>query len=540
MTIYARVTSPFITVRNLGLGLALSCGLVTTALAEEFRLDQYTPAEQARDGFALRRPTSLGHLKLGGQLQLAYSMNPLVVEETQGDADTERFKVVSNQLTAHAVVSLGLWDRLVLFGHLPVVIVMEGDEPYEGLQADGAGLSDVGFGARFRILGGNESIFGLAGQVRVSLPTAELLNEDQTLSGDSTASVTPEVIAELSPGPLNITANLGVRVASGADVPTVTSGSEMTFGLGGSIGLYEGKTWEGRGYLEAFGSTVFDAFFAREETTLEALAGFKALFPSGLVAGLAAGPGLGRGVGTPDVRVIGMFGYQPFADKPQPVVDPTDKCPDEKEDVDGFEDEDGCPDLDNDKDKILDTADACPMEPEDYDGFDDEDGCPEPDNDQDGFLDASDACPFQIGDNEGCPAIKPEVIVEEDRITFPRIYFDTDRARIRPESLGILSEVARTLNKNNHLVKLRVEGHADRRGPRDYNIDLSQRRAESVMRFLVSRGVDASRMEAKGYGPDRPNFKNAKTLKQYAINRRVEILIVETAEQNETVEQEAR
>ena len=65
----------------------------------------------------------------------------------------------------------------------------------------------------------------------------------------------------------------------------------------------------------------------------------------------------------------------------------SDKCPNVAEDKDGFEDDDGCPDLDNDKDGIPDTVDKCPNDPEDFDGFEDMDGCPDPDNDKDGICD---------------------------------------------------------------------------------------------------------------------------------------------------------
>ena len=65
----------------------------------------------------------------------------------------------------------------------------------------------------------------------------------------------------------------------------------------------------------------------------------------------------------------------------------SDKCMNVPEDKDGFEDEDGCPDLDNDKDGIPDSKDKCPNDPEDMDGFQDNDGCPDPDNDNDGICD---------------------------------------------------------------------------------------------------------------------------------------------------------
>lgn len=78
-----------------------------------------------------------------------------------------------------------------------------------------------------------------------------------------------------------------------------------------------------------------------------------------------------------------------------------DKCPNQPEDIDGFEDEDGCPDLDNDKDGIADKFDKCPMVPEDMDGFEDADGCPDLDNDSDAVVDASDKCPMAAEDKDG-------------------------------------------------------------------------------------------------------------------------------------------
>lgn len=86
-----------------------------------------------------------------------------------------------------------------------------------------------------------------------------------------------------------------------------------------------------------------------------------------------------------------------------------DRCPNDAEDLDGFEDNDGCPDYDNDNDGIPDSTDKCMNEPEDMDGFQDEDGCPDPDNDGDGIPDLDDQCPrvaedFDgIEDKDGCP-----------------------------------------------------------------------------------------------------------------------------------------
>ena len=87
----------------------------------------------------------------------------------------------------------------------------------------------------------------------------------------------------------------------------------------------------------------------------------------------------------------------------------SDKCPDIAEDIDGFQDDDGCPDLDNDADGIADIQDQCPNAPEDFDGFQDSDGCPDFDNDKDGVPDSIDKCPNDpedidgFKDDDGCP-----------------------------------------------------------------------------------------------------------------------------------------
>jgi len=91
------------------------------------------------------------------------------------------------------------------------------------------------------------------------------------------------------------------------------------------------------------------------------------------------------------------------------VPDSEDLCPEEPEDVDGYRDEDGCPDLDNDGDGIPDLKDLAPNMAEDPDGFEDEDGRPDRDNDLDGIVDELDQCPLQaedfdgFQDEDGCP-----------------------------------------------------------------------------------------------------------------------------------------
>ena len=293
------------------------------------------------------------------------------------------------------------------------------------------------------------------------------------------------------------------------------------------------------------------------------------------------------------------------------IPDADDECVDIPEDLDGFEDLDGCPDRDNDKDAIRDVDDSCPDDPEDLDGFEDDDGCPDLDNDHDGVLDVSDACPEKAGtiatrgcpdrdrdgledrvdacpdlpgpaptgcpdrdgdgvvdpddecpddpgppesfgcpdrdedrvptyrDNcpdepaqegidprrsDGCPA---RVYVSIDRIVIEeRIFFHSGKSTIRSVSYELLREIAAVLNEYTQIKRVRIEGHTDWQGSDEYNLRLSQDRADAVKAFLMREGVDPERLNAVGYGETRPLADN-ETSGGRAANRRVEFVIVD-------------
>jgi OmpA-OmpF porin, OOP family len=105
------------------------------------------------------------------------------------------------------------------------------------------------------------------------------------------------------------------------------------------------------------------------------------------------------------------------------IADDVDKCSSIPEDIDGFQDEDGCPDFDNDNDGIYDAQDKCPNEAEDFDGFEDKDGCPDFDNDKDGIQDSVDVCPNApetangYKDEDGCPDETPVEGTKESSVT---------------------------------------------------------------------------------------------------------------------------
>ena len=217
------------------------------------------------------------------------------------------------------------------------------------------------------------------------------------------------------------------------------------------------------------------------------------------------------------------------------IPDSKDKCPDEPEDRDGFQDEDGCPDPDNDKDGIPDKLDQCPNDPEDKDGFQDQDGCPDPDNDKDGIPDVIDKCPNEpetfngFEDEDGCPD-KGSVIIQDNNIVIlDKIKFKKASAEILPESNKILDAVATTLEHHPEFSLIEVAGHADERASDEYNLKLTQDRVNSVMRALIARGLEKSRLRSKGYGEFCP-LEDGHNEAAWEQNRRVEFKIVKNKE----------
>ena len=169
------------------------------------------------------------------------------------------------------------------------------------------------------------------------------------------------------------------------------------------------------------------------------------------------------------------------------VTDDYDKCPKEVGPA-----PDGCPDPDPDKDGVLSPNDKCPNEAESVNGFQDDDGCP-------------DELPADVKKFSG---------------VIQGIEFDTGKATIRPKSTATLDEALKVL-KDYPDLRLEISGHTDDVGNHDQNVALSQSRADAVKAYFVSRGIEPSRISTRGAGPDQPIADN-KTPDGKQKNRRIE------------------
>ena len=205
------------------------------------------------------------------------------------------------------------------------------------------------------------------------------------------------------------------------------------------------------------------------------------------------------------------------------IADNDDQCPD----VAGPKALKGCPDSDGDG--VADKDDKCSDTPKGWKV--DKNGCPL-DSDGDGIVDAEDACPDVPGvpEEKGCPAKKAQEKKEVERVPvkldkkIEPVYFVFDKSYITDYSKKKLDNIVSIL-KNNPDYLLNVYGHTDNIADEDYNKNLSQKRVDSVIEYLTSKGISASRIkQTKAYGKSKPVEDNS-TAKGRQLNRRVEFEI---------------
>ena len=226
----------------------------------------------------------------------------------------------------------------------------------------------------------------------------------------------------------------------------------------------------------------------------------------------------------PDVKGLANLSGCPDADN-DGVADNDDRCPNTPAGV--RVDASGCP-LDADGDKVPDYLDKCPNTPAGAQV--DANGCPL-DRDGDGVPDFQDRCPDRAGpaSNQGCPEIKAEqkkILNEATKY----INFDFNKSTLKPTSFPRLDQMVQILNEYPDY-SLSIAGHTDSKGDDNYNLKLSYERAAAARTYMLSKGIPAERIEARGYGETKPVADNATAAGQ-ALNRRVDFDPYLTGETN--------
>ena len=471
-----------------------------------------------------------------------------------------------------------------------------------------AGPLDAHLGLKFGLYA--DPHLAIAAVASLFLP----FGEDEMLLGDRGLVFEPKLAAEYRTGNLRIVGNVAARFrdrtvlqaqdaasAMAKQLALLDVGSEAVIGAGLSyelaprafiaaegqlfLPLPDGASWgHCRLYSGAACATLTDADYApgakHGDTAAIATAGFNYRVSADVTATLMVGAGLtgergsqlavttgiiwapqpagvaapGRGDrdgdGIPDTsdscpdEAEDKDGYQDEDGCPEldndgdGIPDAQDKCPNEPEDKDGYQDEDGCPEPDNDNDGIPDTLDKCPNEPEDKDGFEDEDGCPDPDNDHDGFPDNVDKCPNDpetvngFEDDDGCPDVRgtsgPEERADRLDLKGQPVAFVKGTSTLTAPAKLLLGQIA-TLIKQKKLT-IRAEVHvplgakvtgAAVAAQKKKDKALAQKRAQTILEYLVQQGVPQAQIQAVGIGADRPLGTSQPT---DAINERVDFI----------------
>ncbi len=187
------------------------------------------------------------------------------------------------------------------------------------------------------------------------------------------------------------------------------------------------------------------------------------------------------------------------------IMDKEDDCPD----VAGLAKFNGCPDTD--EDGVPDKIDQCPNTPKGCPV--DAVGCPL-DSDGDGVIDCEDKCPTEKGpaSNNGCP--------DWVELQISSLHFDFDKSELRPEGKAELDKLAAQLNASKEY-NIVVGGHTDSIGTEEYNMKLSERRAQAVVKYLLMKGVNNAYVGSHNYGESKPLVDN-NTKENRQKNRRAE------------------
>ncbi len=505
--------------------VSLSAGPIA---AQEFELNRLHPTSSVRQGYVTvddGRATLDGGYELS--LWLHYADDPLVF--TLGE-DVHQ-PVVAHQLMAHVVTAVSIADRLRLSLDIPVYLSQSSElDPFGtgASELEGGGLGDIRLAPKLSLLDGRADGGGgiaLAFGVPISLPTGN----DERLQGGPVRG-TPTVYFDWRKAAghsLGVGVNLGVTLTEAGGFANLGVNETLVYGAAVSIPIADSIDLIG----EINGGMPMSDGLDSEEIQLESIV-LARIYANDLVFGAGGGLGLLEGYGTPDFRAILNVTFAPTAEEPPaPPAPPVPVVVVEEPEP-----------SDRDGDGYLDDEDGCPDDPEDFDGWDDEDGCPEDDNDDDDVLDATDECPGQDGDalvdvqevhngyldEDGCPDLLAELT--EDRIQIHGIiYFDLDSDVIQQRSMPVIEDVATVMAEHVEVTLVEVGGHTDNRASSRYNLDLSQRRTESVVRALIERGIDEARLVPRGYG-ETQLVDAGETEAAHQNNRRVEFLIIEHPE----------
>ena len=421
-------------------GLALAVGVAAGATGgvsfaqapdTDFVVEQFEPLpNQGTNILNVGKSDVIPHLKPSVGIMFHFQDDPLQLI-LRDDSTQIRQRIVDYVLKAEVWASIGLFDFIDVSIIMPVVLSQKAGEivTLGGQDFSSFTTADLRFIPKIRLLDPeNTGGFGLAVIAPISFPTGDA----GSYNSEGNVRIEPRLVADFQYKGFTVAANLAYQPRARRALLNFENTDAFRWGVGLEIPVVEDTL----SIISSLYGTVpvggDSSIATAKNMPIEVLGGVQAYFAEDFVVNGGAGAGLTNGVGAPDFRIFASIGYVPRRkiDRDRDgdgIMDDVDACPDDPEDFDAFQDQDGCPELDNDGDGVLDTADgpadstgygACRNLPEDFDGFEDTDGCPDPDNDKDGFPDVKDGPKEATGfgacrdmpedfdgfqDDDGCP-----------------------------------------------------------------------------------------------------------------------------------------
>ncbi len=507
------------------LAAALPLAVSSTATAQSrdgFDINRYGAPPTLDDGLVLQRSDTLRHLAVSAQLSFDMARGLLVLSDRNNSSESE--DLVSTSMHAYANLAMGLGDRFEISAALPVTLAQLGSDAMDvnGVpfsSPDGASLGDAAFGGSYSIVESEEFGPSIGVSSFITVPSGSAAD----FSGDGSTGLIVNALGSWKFGQLVAASSVGLRYRSFREFEEANVGSQLLLRAGVH---YELKKTRLMAEFDGATGLGADSIARGASTPGELLFGARHKLPGGFEASAGLGLGIGKAVGVPSTRLLAALGWTSPAPKaPGPLVQPlaapvaVAKAPE--------------PDSDRDDDGITNEEDACPEEAEDIDNYEDEDGCPEIDNDGDGIVDSEDPCPLMAetavdADNyDGCPELERVVSVTDSSPDLPEpIQFKFRSAELLPTSYPKLQLIADVLSDNEQLKLIAIQGHTSSEGSEGFNKALSEMRAAAVVDALIERGVSPERLRAHGYGPSKPVADN-ETEAGRIRNRRVEYVIVE-------------
>jgi outer membrane protein OmpA-like peptidoglycan-associated protein len=406
--------------------LTAALAVHASAFAQGVALDRFEPAPAGDRMFGVESPYVAGEGVPHVALMLSYAHNPYTLRHGPGLSDNGA--VVSDQLMLHLNASMAILNRINLNFDIPAAVSQTGSDPTDGRNVysspHDAAFGDVRLGVRVNLYGGYHDPFQLAvsGYLWIPSSSSDLYVSDGKVRG------MPSLIMGGRTSNFVWSFASGVQIRPSYEYPSSTKDAPILSGpqlhVGGGFGFLfaDGAAQIGPEVKAQMTLKKVDV----RNTNVELLVNARYRILDALELGIGAGPGLTSGIGTPDVRIIGMVGFSPgvkvkVADADgDGVPDNEDHCPDVAAPRDANPELPGCPAApDRDGDKVSDEKDACP----DKAGVVSEDpaknGCPA-DRDGDGVADAQDACPDKAGPahadpkKSGCPDADNDGIIDPE------------------------------------------------------------------------------------------------------------------------------